>query len=70
MLKDIAISFLAKRRKKAIVKWATHPIDNQKKILKKLIDFGKKTVFGNDHNFDNIKTYNDFKKNVIGLNVV
>ena len=64
MLKDIAISFLAKRRKKAIVKWATHPIDNQKKILKKLIDFGKKTVFGNDHNFDNIKSYNDFKKNV------
>ena len=37
MLKDIAISFLAKRRKKAIVKWATHPIDNQKKILKKFL---------------------------------
>ena len=64
MLKEIAIRFLAKRRKKAIVKWATHPVDNQKKTLKKLIAFGKKTVFGNDHNFDNIKSYNDFKKNV------
>ena len=64
MLKEIAIRFLAKRRKKAIVKWATHPVDNQKKTLKNLIAFGKKTVFGNDHNFDNIKSYNDFKKNV------
>jgi hypothetical protein len=64
MLKDIAISFLAKRRKKAIVKWVTHPVDNQKKTLKKLITFGKKTVFGKDHNFDNIKSYNDFKKNI------
>jgi hypothetical protein len=64
MLKEIAIRFLAKRRKKAIVKWATHPVDSQKKTLKKLIAFGKNTVFGNDHNFNNIKSYNDFKKNV------
>ena len=46
MLKETAISFLAKKRKKAIVKWSTHPVSNQKKTLKKLIAFGKKTVFG------------------------
>ena len=64
MLKETAISFLAKKRKKAIVKWSTRPVSNQKKTLKKLIAFGKNTVFGNNHNFSNIKHYKDFKKNV------
>jgi len=64
MFKEIAISFLAKKRKKAILKWATHPIESQKNTLKKLIAFGKKTVFGNEHKFNNIRSYNDFKKNV------
>ena len=64
MFKEAAISFLARKRKKAIVKWSTHPAINQKKTLKKLIAFGKETVFGNHHNFSNIKTYKDFKKNV------
>ena len=54
MLKESAISFLAKKRKKAIVKWSTHSVINQKKTLKKLIAFGEKTVFGNNHNFRNI----------------
>ena len=57
MLKETAISFLAKKRKKAIVKWSKHPVSNQKNTFKKLIAFGKKTVFGNDHNFINIKSY-------------
>jgi len=64
MFKESAISFLAKRRKKAILKWATRPIESQKKTLKELIAFGEKTVFGNDHKFSNVKSYNDFKKNV------
>ena len=64
MFKEAAISFLARKRKKAIVKWSTHPAINQKKTLKKLIAFGKETVFGNHHNFSNIKSYKDFKKNV------
>ena len=64
MLKEIAIRLLAKERKKAIVKRSTHPVNNQKKTLKKLIAFAEKTVFGKNHNFSNIKTYKDFKKNV------
>ena len=43
MLKETAIRFLAKERKKAIVKKSRHPVNNQKKTLKKLIAFGKKT---------------------------
>jgi hypothetical protein len=64
MLKEAAIRVLAKERKKAIVKRSTDPVNNQKKTLKKLIAFAKKTVFGKNHNFSNIKSYKDFKKNV------
>lgn len=34
---------------------------DQESILKTLISEGKKTVFGKDHGFDRIKTYEDFK---------
>jgi hypothetical protein len=36
----------------------------QNKILKKLISKAKSTAFGKDHNFDKIKSYSDFKKQV------
>ena len=64
MLKEAAIRVLAKERKKAIVKKSRHPVNNQKKTLKKLITFAEKTVFGKNHNFSKIKSYKDFKKNV------
>ena len=64
MLKEAAIRVLAKERKKSIGKRSLQPVNNQKKTLKKLIAFAKKTVFGKNHNFSNIKSYKDFKKNV------
>ena len=45
MLKETAISFLAKKRKKAIVKWSTHSVINQKKNIKKTNSFWKKDCF-------------------------
>lgn len=36
----------------------------QKSVLQHLIKLGRKTQFGNDHGFDNISSYEDFKKNV------
>ncbi|MBV19720.1 MAG: hypothetical protein CL870_01305, partial [Cytophagia bacterium] len=36
----------------------------QKNLLNQLIKISKKTDFGKDHNFKNIKTFNDFKTNV------
>ena len=36
----------------------------QQKVLKKLVRKAKNTAFGRDHNFSDIKTYEDFKKNV------
>ena len=64
MFKHFIISFLANRKKKAILKWAENPITSQNETLKKLISSGEKTLFGRDHNFNAINSYGSFKKNI------
>jgi hypothetical protein len=44
--------------------WAERPVETQKAVFNKLIKQAKRTVFGTDHNFADIKTYNDFKEAV------
>ena len=58
-----AIPF-AKFIEKRVYKWAKKPIETQEKVLQNLISEAKHTAFGMDHNFDTIKTYEDFKANV------
>ena len=58
-----AIPF-AKFIQKRVYKWAKNPIDTQEKVFQNLISEAKYTAFGKDHNFENIKTYEDFKANV------
>ncbi len=45
-------------------KWIHQPHETQTKIFNKLISSAKNTQFGKDHDFDQIKTYEDFKKQV------
>ena len=58
-----AIPF-AKFIQKKVYKWAKNPIDTQEKVFQNLISEAKHTAFGKDHNFENIKNYEDFKYNV------
>jgi hypothetical protein len=58
-----AIPF-AKVVTKRIFKWANAPHKTQDKVFKKLISKAKNTAFGKDHDFENIVTYDDFKKRV------
>ncbi|MFC0603425.1 GH3 auxin-responsive promoter family protein [Winogradskyella pulchriflava] len=53
-------SLIAKR----IRKWASKPVETQNKVFQSLIIEAKETVFGKDHNFGTIKTYEDFKAQV------
>ena len=41
-----------------------NPVKSQTKVLNYLIKNGRKTVFGFEHDFNNIYNYNDFKKRV------
>lgn len=44
--------------------WANNPIVTQQKVFENLIRQAKNTQFGIDHHFDQIKTFEDFTKNV------
>ena len=58
-----AIPF-AKYVRKGVYKWANNPVKTQDKVFNNLIDVGKSTAFGKDHNFDKIHSYDDFKEHV------
>lgn len=45
-------------------KWAQKPVETQHKVFQNLIKNASKTAFGKDHSFSDIKTHEDFKKNV------
>jgi len=45
-------------------KWTTNPQKYQQKVFDDLIEKGKRTVFGKDHQLNEVKSYDDFKKAV------
>ncbi|HEY9049675.1 MAG TPA: GH3 auxin-responsive promoter family protein [Ohtaekwangia sp.] len=61
-------SFLAKPFASYIAsqtrQWSLQPGKYQMQILHALVEQGKSTAFGRDHDFASIKTYDDFKKRV------
>jgi hypothetical protein len=61
-------SFLSKPFAKRVVKsqqkWMDNPIDSQKQILKQIVAAASKTNFGKDHEFEKIKSHQDFKSAV------
>ena len=63
-LKTLGAKILAKKATKSIKKWASNPIETQQKVFQKLITQAKNTSFGKDHDFQSIKTHQDFVKRV------
>ena len=59
----IAILFAHFIRKKN-QNWITNPIEHQQKTFVKLISKSKNTVFGKDHGFSEINSYESFKQKV------
>jgi len=61
-------SVLSKPFAKYIVKeqqkWSLDPVNTQTKILKELTHKATNTLFGKDHDFGNINSYDDFKSSV------
>jgi phenylacetate-coenzyme A ligase PaaK-like adenylate-forming protein len=63
-IKAFAAKLFAKRIHNETQKWATNPIATQQKVFKELVTLAKETQFGKDHNFQEIKTFQDFAKQV------
>src|ERR1051325_9875516 len=47
-----------------IQSWSARPVETQQKVFSNLIQQGKKTLFGRDHDFSSFHSYEDFKKRV------
>jgi len=63
-LKALGAKIFAKRIRKKINKWASDPVGTQERVFRDLMKTAQHTVFGQDHDFRNIKTYTDFAKQV------
>ena len=64
MLKSFFAKIYANQVSKKVYQWAAKPIETQDKVFRNLIFQAKNTAFGKDHQFENIKTYDDFKSKV------
>ena len=63
-MKAYLAKLYAKKIAKQIKKWSSNPIETQNGVFDNLIKDAAHTVFGKDHNFGEIKTYEDYQKNV------
>lgn len=63
-IKSLLAMPFALRVSRKVSKWAKKPIETQEKVFRNLISSATKTVFGQDHDFISINSYEDFKKRV------
>ncbi len=63
-LKSFLSKPFAKIEVAKIKRWSQNPIEIQENQLQLLLKGAKNTAFAKDHQFEKIKTYDDFKKNV------
>ncbi|MCG2459136.1 GH3 auxin-responsive promoter family protein [Flavobacteriaceae bacterium F89] len=63
-LKSFAAKIFAKRIAAKTLTWSGKPHETQERVFADLIATGRTTLFGKDHNFDEIKSYADFLKRV------
>lgn len=63
-IRSFLIKPFAHKIARDIKKWSANALAEQDKILNNLVKVGKHTAFGKDHDFANIKNYEDFKQRV------
>lgn len=63
-LKTIAAKIFAHRIAKRTDIWVNNPIETQEKVFKSLLASASQTKFGKEHGFSDIKSHDDFVRNV------
>ena len=63
-IKSIAAKIFAKKIHNQNQKWIQNPVVTQQKVFNDLLRQAQETQFGKDHNFTQIKTFQDFTKKV------
>lgn len=64
MIKSFLARLYAKRIARKVYRWASQPHETQERVFQDLISGARHTAFGKDHDFENIKGYEDFKARV------
>jgi len=62
--KSFVVKPFAKKIARDIQKWSADAVNYQERVFQNLLAVGKNTAFGRDHNFSEIKTYQDFCERV------
>ncbi len=63
-IRSFLVKPFARKIARDIKKWSANALAEQDKILSNLVKVGQNTAFGKDHDFANIKSYEDFKQRV------
>lgn len=63
-LKSFAAKIFAKSVVRKTKRWSNNPVETQNDVFKELIEKGKSTEFGRDHNFEGITSHSDFVEQV------
>ena len=63
-IKSFAAKLFAQYIHNKVQAWATKPVETQEKVFRDLIEQAQNTQFGKDHDFANIKTFQDFAAKV------
>jgi hypothetical protein len=63
-LKSLAAKLLAKKVFLETQKWVNNPVATQQKVFENLIKSARNTVFGKEHDFENITTFKAFAQKV------
>jgi hypothetical protein len=63
-IKSFGAKIFAKIIHKKTQDWANNPVETQQKVFQELIAQAQNTAFGKDHNFAQIKNFEDFAKQV------
>jgi len=63
-IKSFAAKIFAQAIHNKTQKWVSNPIQTQQRVFQELIHQAKDTAFGRDHNFNQIKSFDDFTKQV------
>lgn len=63
-VKSAAARIFARLVHRKTQKWANNPVAAQQKVFRQLIRQAQATQFGKDHHFPEIKTFEDFARNV------
>ena len=63
-VKSIAAKIFAYVVHKKTQKWVQNPMETQQKVFQNILASAKETQFGKDHNFSEIKSFEDFAKQV------